>query len=134
MNLILPEPLALQLQAEAVRAAPAEACGLLVGERTGGLIRVSTLHPTLNVAADPLKRFEIDPAAHLALQRSLRGAGGHSILGCYHSHPGGIAAPSPRDRACACDDGWVWIIVATGVKTALAAFAAPRFTPLDIQI
>lgn len=133
MSLILPEPLAARLYAEAGLAAPAEACGLLVGERAGGLIRVSALYPTANVAAEPCDSFEIDPVAHLALQRSLRGVGWPSILGCYHSHPNGLAAPSARDRACACDDGWVWIIVATGVKTALAAFEAPQFSPLAIQ-
>ena len=57
------------LVAEAARAAPAECCGLLLG-RDG---RISEARPAANVADNPLRRFEIDPAALFAAHREARG-------------------------------------------------------------
>ena len=34
------------------------------------------------------------------------------MIGHYHSHPSGVAAPSPTDAACAAPDGTLWLIVA----------------------
>ena len=129
--LILPHPLRAHLLAAARAALPYECCGLLEGVRDGGTVTVTALHPAANVSPDPETGFEIDPAAHFALQRALRGTG-RMVVGCYHSHPNGRAEPSPRDRAGGCEDGWVWIIVASGVIDQLAAFEAPDFTPLAI--
>ena len=128
-RLILPEPLRTQLLTEARAALPRECCGLLEGVRDGGTVRVLALHPTANVSRAPETGFEIDPAAHFALQRALRGTE-QAVVGCYHSHPNGRAEPSPRDRAGSCEDGWIWVIIATGVINQLAAFQAPDFTPL----
>jgi proteasome lid subunit RPN8/RPN11 len=92
---------------EAARAAPNEACGLLLG-RTG---RIERAVPTTNVAADPLRHFEIDPAALIAAHRAAR-AGGRQVMGYYHSHPTGRADPSETDRASASGDGLIWAIAA----------------------
>ena len=57
------------------------------------------------------------PAALIAAYRSAR-EGGRQVLGHYHSHPSGVAAPSATDAACASPDGSLWLIVADG-KAAL---------------
>ena len=94
----------------AAAASPhAEVCGLLFG--AGGSIERA--EPCSNVAWNPARTFEIDPAALLAAHRRERG-GGPRVLGHYHSHPSGIAVPSARDRAAAMGDGAIWLIVAGG--------------------
>jgi proteasome lid subunit RPN8/RPN11 len=97
------------IMAEATVAHPLEVCGLLLGHD-----ELVTAHmPAANVAADPLSRFEIDPAVLLGAHRGQR-VGGPSILGCYHSHPHGPPSPSVRDAADAEPNGWLWLIVARG--------------------
>ncbi|HEY0300722.1 MAG TPA: Mov34/MPN/PAD-1 family protein, partial [Rhizomicrobium sp.] len=51
-------------------------------------------------------------------------AAGRDIVGCYHSHPDGRAAPSPRDRAGAAEAGFVWLIAvpAAAAAVTLAAY------------
>ncbi len=97
------------LLAEATNAAPRECCGLLLGQ--GG--KVQEARPAANLAADPLRHFEIDPAALIAAHRAER-AGGAALLGYYHSHPAGHPLPSATDCAHASGDGRVWAIVAQG--------------------
>lgn len=130
--LILPKALRDRLQAEARAAAPHEACGLFEGVRDGNTVVVTALHPAANVSPSPQDSFALDPAFHLALQRTLRGCG-REIVGCYHSHPNGQAEPSRRDRNSGCADGFVWIIIATGVIDAVRAFSGPAFAPLTIR-
>jgi proteasome lid subunit RPN8/RPN11 len=98
------------LLAQAARAAPQEACGLLLG-RDG---RIDTVAEAANVSPDPLVRFEIDPAALFAAHRAAR-AGGPDLIGYYHSHPAGHPRPSATDCAHASGDGRVWAIVAGGI-------------------
>ena len=95
--------------AEAVQAAPGEACGLLLGE--GG--RVLEVRPAANVALDPARLFEVDPQALIDAHRAERG-GGPELLGYFHSHPSGPPEPSGTDRTMASGDGKVWAIVAHG--------------------
>jgi desampylase len=130
--LILSEPLRARLFAEAAAAHPREICGLLEGIRDGADITVTALHPAANLSQSPEDSFAIDPAVQFALQRALRGTG-RTVVGCYHSHPGGRAEPSPRDRATGCPDGFVWVIIATGVNDAIAAFEGPALQPLTIR-
>ncbi len=131
--LILPGTLQAQLSAEARAAFPAECCGLLEGFRQGGRgVLVTAAHPARNVALDPLTGFLVEPELQFRLLRALRGTD-RSIIGCYHSHPNGRPGPSPRDRAAACEDGFVWVILASGIQEGIAAFQAPDFSPLVIQ-
>ena len=97
------------LLAEAARAAPDECCGLLLG-RAG---RVEEARPAANVAPDPARHFEIDPAALFAAHRESR-TGGLDLLGYYHSHPEGHPVPSATDCAHASGDSRAWAIVAGG--------------------
>jgi len=90
-----------------------EVCGLLLGSEG----RISAILPCANLAPDPARRFEIDPAALIAAHRAARG-GRARIVGHYHSHPTGLAIPSARDAADAIEDGVIWLIVADDVVRA----------------
>ncbi len=84
---------------ELVRLAEAEpereVCGFIVAAEDGGL----EVLPVPNVAGDAhaRTRFELDPAAHLALSRRLRLEGRRPVA-LYHSHVEGGADLSPVDR------------------------------------
>lgn len=112
--LILSDRLRAQLAAEARAAYPNECCGLIEG--AGDTLTVTALHPTKNLCAAP-DRFEIDPAEHIRLLRTLRGTG-RGIVGCYHSHPNGSGEPSATDRERALDEGFVWLIAGLGAAGA----------------
>jgi proteasome lid subunit RPN8/RPN11 len=93
---------------------------------------VTGVVPAPNVAPGE-DRFEIDPALLLATHRRLRG-GADRIIGHYHSHPSGPAAPSARDRASSYTPGLAWLILGLeGGKAQWAAFLHPedRRAPLD---
>ncbi|KPL69595.1 peptidase [Erythrobacter sp. SG61-1L] len=96
--------------AEAARAVPEEACGLLLG--AGG--RITEARAATNVALDKARHFEIDPAALIDAHRAERG-GGPELVGYYHSHPSGLPEPSVTDREQAAGDGKVWAIAAQGM-------------------
>ncbi|TXI10683.1 MAG: M67 family peptidase [Novosphingobium sp.] len=93
--------------AAAQEAAPAEACGILLGSGS----HIEQTVRTTNVAQDPLRHFEIDPAALIAAHKAAR-AGGPEVLGYFHSHPNGLARPSTTDAASAAHDGKIWAIAA----------------------
>lgn len=97
------------IKTHAVAESATEICGLLLG----GEGVVSAYSPARNVAPDPRRAFEIDPAALLLAHRVQR-KGGARIVGCYHSHPNGSATPSVRDAGDADPNGWLWLIVANG--------------------
>ena len=89
------------------REAPKECCGFLIG--TGD--RVDLAVPMINVDPRPHTGFQIDPSEHIAVRRVIRqvlpDAG---IVGVYHSHPSGPAAPSPRDIAESHYPDWIFLI------------------------
>ena len=114
MELILASDIMATLVAQAAKAAPLEACGLLFGTiAADGTEHITHTAAAANVAPDPALHFEIDPAALIAAHRAQR-QGGPALIGYYHSHPTGCAEPSATDAAQACHDGRVWAIVATG--------------------
>jgi proteasome lid subunit RPN8/RPN11 len=112
-----------------------EVCGLLLGHRQADGGVVTALVPAANVAADPARSFEIDPATLLATHRQARGAGAQ-VIGHWHSHPGGRLAPSRRDAARATNNGQFWIIIANaaiGAWVARARAGGPaQFEPVAI--
>ncbi len=83
-----------------------EVCGLLLGTDD----RITAIRVAANVAAEPTRAFELDPAVLIAAHRTAR-AGGDAILGHYHSHPGGDPQPSSCDAAAAVA-GELWLVVA----------------------
>ena len=135
----LSAPQQAELAALGEAAWPREACALLVGDRN---LRVTEIVPAANVATDPAREFELDPAVHLATLRKLRDEGGtNRIIGHWHSHPNGRDEPSAKDAAMVSDPGLVWLITAVhdGRALPLRAFQAVaagegfRFTPLTIR-
>jgi proteasome lid subunit RPN8/RPN11 len=121
-SLLLRQDLRAQIAREANAALPRECCGLIEGSREGARVVATALHPTHNIATDD-DRFEIDPAAHIALLKKLRGTD-RAIVGCYHSHPNGRAAPSPRDGGG--ETGFIWLIAATRPHGAVSCAAHLR--------
>lgn len=88
-----------------------EWCGILRGRHgTDGGEIVTRADLTDNVAVDPAREFEIDPAALIAAYRGERRARGLAVLGFFHTHPNGPAVPSLRDAECAVPDGKLWVI------------------------
>jgi proteasome lid subunit RPN8/RPN11 len=110
------------------RAHPAEACGLLLGN--DGTVTIA--QPAANIAAEPLRHFDIDPAALIAAHRAAR-AGGPAVLGYFHSHPTGPAAPSATDAALAAHDGRIWAIVARDAVT-MWRDGPSGFNPLSYDV
>lgn len=133
-RLQIPSHFLAQIMTDARAAAPRECCGLIEGIRRNDTAEVLALHPTQNVALAP-SRFEIDPAAQIALLRRLRRTA-RDIIGCYHSHPDGAAAPSPTDHAGAADNDFLWLIAAPrGVSEGeinAFLFRDGRFHPIDL--
>jgi len=132
MNVEIASGLVAAMQDHARAEHPREACGLLLG--TAG--RVGSAVPARNVAERPHRTFEIDPATLLRVHREARGDG-EQLLGWYHSHPNGVAHPSPTDAARAVEDGKLWVIVTCDGITAWTAAAAGlhgRFTAVAVSI
>ncbi|MGN5373875.1 MAG: hypothetical protein DI632_03275 [Sphingomonas hengshuiensis] len=103
---------------EQAEASATEICGLLLGTAE----RVEAMTATRNVAQDPARHFEVDPAALFAALRATR-RGGPAILGHYHSHPRGSPDPSMTDAAQAAADGRLWLIVGGGTARLWRAVA-----------
>lgn len=124
MRLTLPSDVMARMRAAAEAAFPEEACGLLIGSGAEGGVRVEDMVPSANVAGDPARCFEVDPALHLRLQRELRGTE-RQVIGHYHSHPDGVARPSAEDVARIADPAMVWVILsvtADGVADPVTAW------------
>ena len=86
-------------------AAPAECCGVLLGNASGIVEAV----PARNVSGDP-NRFSIDPRDHIGARRDGR-TRGLDVLGFYQSHPRSAPVPSATDRAEASYPDLVHLIV-----------------------
>ncbi len=93
------------------RAAPGEACGLLLGRSESSAVRIAELHPVRNLEEQE-SRFTLDPADHLAGERRAAEQG-LSVVGVWHSHPRGDPRPSEGDLA-GTPTGWCALIVALG--------------------
>lgn len=115
------------LIAEAASAAPAECCGILLGRE-----RIDEARSAVNIAADPLRHFEIDPVALISAHQAAR-SGGASVIGYYHSHPSGHPVPSATDCEHAGGDGSVWAIV-VGKDVAFWRDGAPGFEALSYEV
>jgi proteasome lid subunit RPN8/RPN11 len=109
MNWAISRGVLQRVLAEARAAHPQETCGLLLGAPG----RIEEVAAIANAAADPRRGFELEPAAQLRASRAARGAG-WSVLGHYHSHPGGDPAPSASDAARADEQGRLWLILGGG--------------------
>jgi len=137
MGLAISSALMAQIVAEATKS-PDEVCGLLLGAVvSSGKASIDAILPCRNVAADPSRHFEIDPATLIAAHRATRG-GGPVIVGHYHSHPSGTPVPSATDAAASRADGMIWIIVAGAEVRAWRAVrdgtVEGRFDPVALAV
>lgn len=78
-------------------AAPAEACGLLLGEVRPEGVRVDRVLDAANLAPGE-GRFLVDPAAQLRAE-GLAARLGLQLIGAWHSHPNGPCVLSRADLA-----------------------------------
>jgi proteasome lid subunit RPN8/RPN11 len=78
-----------------------EICGFVVADAGG---EPGVLFPVRNVSGAAGEGYEVDPGAHMALARRLRGEGGR-IVAVYHSHVDGPARLSATDLEHALDGG-----------------------------
>lgn len=107
--LTLPGPVAAEIAAAARRAAPLEACGVLLGRCAGGGAEVVRTAPARNVHPRPAERFDLAPEDLLAAEKRAR-AEGLEVVGFWHSHPASAAVPSAVDRQRAWE-GYSYLIV-----------------------
>lgn len=117
----IPAALLAELEDRARRAAPEECCGILMGRAAGAgePARVVAAPTAENVwPGDRTRRYEIAPETLLAEHRRAREAG-RDVVGYYHSHPGGEAAPSAFDRERAWP-GVTYLIVSPARREARA--------------
>jgi proteasome lid subunit RPN8/RPN11 len=121
-----------RIAARAAVSPDAEVCGLLLGSRIGDRFFIVDAPAAANVAPHPQTGFEIDPAMLIAAHRAER-AGGPTLLGHYHSHPYGPAAPSPRDAAAA-EPGRLWLILGEGAARLWLARSAGDFTAVSLMV
>jgi proteasome lid subunit RPN8/RPN11 len=85
-----------EISQHAMATYPQECCGLLVGQGK----QTIAVYPMENTSNSTPDRYTIDPAAMLAVMKSIRGQD-LSIIGIYHSHPDHPAVASERDRELA---------------------------------
>ena len=76
-----------------------------------------------------LDRFEIDPKDHIAAGKRARERG-QRIIGCYHSHPNGVAEPSAQDLSRAGEKDFLWLIAATDGAACTPWPLLPTGTPV----
>ncbi len=130
-SLRLPKSLEQELLSFAEGEPGVEVCGLVFGADD----EVHSLQATINVADKSANEFEIDPTALIAAHRAMR-EGGHLVIGCFHSHPNGLAQPSETDARHAAPDGQLWLIIAGEEVTAWRAVERGqlhgRFDPVPI--
>ncbi len=100
-------------------AHPREACGILLGPASTGLVfTVLEVVPVHNFAPQPRWHYLIAPEDILDVQTDARDRG-LSVLGYFHSHPDARAVPSSEDLAVAQagkSDGVLHVIVAVTEK------------------
>jgi proteasome lid subunit RPN8/RPN11 len=94
---------------------PDEACGVLIGLAGADVVAVDEATLGRNLRADRARdRYELDPGAIVAAERSARGRG-LDIVGFWHSHPDHPARPSEFDTERAWPE-YVYVIVATSAE------------------
>jgi len=124
-----------QLLEHARRQPHRECCGILAGQ--DGLI--THAFPAKNVAADPVRNYEISPKELVRLMGEFRERQ-LEFLGIYHSHPNWLDTnePSPKDIALAYYSEAIYFIVTPRpyATTPIRAFSIRdgRAMELEIQV
>ena len=116
-TLELPLSLRSRLEAQSRARYPHEACGLLLGRRSGAITVVTHVLEARNLATTrPHERYDLDPSDHFAAEELAR-ALGLDVVGIWHSHPDRPAFPSELDRTQAWK-GWSYAIVSVSAGAA----------------
>ena len=103
------------MRAHAERAWPEECVGAVLSDG-------ATVVPLQNIAVDRRSSFLVSARESIEVERTAE-ARGLSVLGFYHSHPDGPAAPSREDVERA---GGRWMFI---VQVTLGVAAMPRAFP-----
>lgn len=111
--LALPRAAVNRLLAAAQATPGVEVCGFVVRDGDGCAVRT-----VRNVAADPERRFEMDPHGMVEAFRRAREQG-EEILAIYHSHPAGPAEPSALDRELAYYPDLPYLVISLGTRGVL---------------
>ncbi len=91
-----------ELEARAVREAPAEACGLISRTPLDDRAHPGRIHlwDALNASENPESSFMIAPRSQFDILHQIELLG-HELIGIYHSHPRSGPAPSATDKTLA---------------------------------
>jgi proteasome lid subunit RPN8/RPN11 len=130
-GLRLPRALAEQLLAEAAARPGIEVCGLLGGSNG----QVTSVYPVDNIASNQACAFLLEPQGQIQAMRSMRERG-EELVGIYHSHPHGPAAPSAEDlRLATYPDVYYLIISLAGQSPRLHGFFydGVSFSPIEVD-
>lgn len=124
------------ITAHARRERPRECCGILLGTADELVEAVAAS----NVAAEPLRSYEVSPADHIAQIRRCRDTAtaerGLKVVGVYHSHPHSAAVPSPTDLDQAWEE-YVYLIAGPANGSAPLEIRAYRLNEgrfIDVQL
>lgn len=128
MTLRLPRAVLAAIEAHAARAAPEEACGVLVG-RDGVVARAVAVR---NAHPRPEDAFLLEPQELLAAVLAAEGDG-VDVLGFYHSHPRGPPRPSATDAREATWPDAVHLLVWPGGHGAWRSTRG-RLVPIAVEV
>lgn len=121
------------IERAALAAWPREMAAALGGSRSAGALQIERVVPF--AGAGDAHGFAVPPAAFVAAEAQFRDAG-CEWLGFVHSHPGGTASPSTRDRV-ELWRGCVQLLVggasADDLRFAAFWFAGDTCTPLRVR-
>lgn len=124
-------PLVTDMLTHAWEEAPREACGVLFGRRH----TITEVVRITNVADAPERFFRLDDRAFVSALFSAQRRG-LDLIGFYHSHPAGLAAPSPTDVAQAYYPDAVQVIIGLRSDSPVTAWRIGygAVEPLELSI
>jgi len=115
---------------------PYEACGVIMGTVTSGIIEASEFRLIRNAAGHPAAHFSFHPEDWIAVffeaQKNQR-----EIVGFFHSHPSGTIVPSDSDLAGFVPWRTYWIIGLTEADHEIGVFAREsdnHWTPIPLWV
>lgn len=123
----------IELERQAIKHYPEEACALLVGKQgEDGSYQINEVVIARNIAENRHHFFEIDPSTRIKTEKRVRG-GLEKVIGVFHSHPNGLDEPSKADAEMVIERDLVWLIAAVGedLNVTIRAFMPKNETGFD---